>query len=260
MSESFKFVARPGTVPAYVRDAERPVSVFVEIEYQAGRLSITGVEGPTSNGDAAGGCGQIDSTLREHLAAGRFKPAAGWTPEMLARLLAIWDEWHLNDMSAADAAMIRDGWREEAATPAYVWSFSLSPDAWRDRRAAEKAALDAMAAGATFTPDARQSALAALPLSYTAVTLDDSAPEPLADYVRSPDTLGRGSGHLKPAERKTLGWIKPSEHPRGLLCKVHPESGNGYGSAWYRRDVPADVLAELQAFPLSDRAHPWRGC
>lgn len=256
MVESFKFNCRPGTVPAWTRAGERHVSAFVTIEYQGGKLSITGVEGPTSSGDAAGSCGQIDSTLRAHLDAGNFRPAEHWTPDMLRRLLDIWNEWHLNDMSAADAAMIRDGWREEAATPCYVWKFSLSSAAWEERRAAERAALDALAAGATFTPDARQSAVAALPLSYTAVTLDDVPPAPLADYERSKRITREGG--LEPAERKTLGWIKPAEHPRGLLGKEHPESGNRYGCAWYRRDVPADILAELQALPLSDRPHPWR--
>ena len=33
-------------------------SVYVEVKYKDGKLSITGVEGPTSNGDARGGCGQ----------------------------------------------------------------------------------------------------------------------------------------------------------------------------------------------------------
>jgi hypothetical protein len=71
--------------------------VFVEIQYGAdGRLSITGVEGPMSNGDARGSCGQI----REEVGNVRVFEA-GWTPAMVARLVEVWDRWHLNDMQAA---------------------------------------------------------------------------------------------------------------------------------------------------------------
>ena len=70
--------------------------VFVEVQYrQDGRLSITGVVGPKSNGDARGGCGQIRDSVRDvpHL-------AGDWTPDMITRLVAVWDRWHLNDMQA----------------------------------------------------------------------------------------------------------------------------------------------------------------
>lgn len=34
--------------------------VFVTIKYEDGELSLTGVEGPNSNGDCKGSCGQIN--------------------------------------------------------------------------------------------------------------------------------------------------------------------------------------------------------
>lgn len=250
MSQAFKANHRIGTVPAWTRTGERPVSVFVTVEFTAdGRLSITGVEGPTSSGDAAGSCGQIDSTLREHLDAGRFVPAEGWTLDRVRGLLDIWDAWHLNDMSAADDVMIRDGWREQAAVPVWLHTFTQTLDGINASNAAKDAALDALKAGSTFTPTAEQSAAYAAPYSVTI-------------YTDSPDDVPETPAGYKPGdkhpERKTLGWLKPDEHPRGLLTKLHPESGNRYGSGWYRRDVPADVLATLKGYPLADRPHPWR--
>ena len=70
--------------------------VFVEVQYRTdGRLSITGVVGPRSNGDARGSCGQIVDSVRDvpHL-------AEGWTPGMITRLVEVWERWHLNDMQA----------------------------------------------------------------------------------------------------------------------------------------------------------------
>ena len=41
-----------------------PSPVFVEIKYSDGKLSITGVEGPTRSGNCIGSCGQIDMNYR----------------------------------------------------------------------------------------------------------------------------------------------------------------------------------------------------
>lgn len=55
-------------------------------------LSVTGVVGPKSNGDAVS-CGQTG--VHEIV-----KFAAGWDAEMAAKLAEIWDRWHLNGMRA----------------------------------------------------------------------------------------------------------------------------------------------------------------
>lgn len=89
--QDFRRVCRLGTIPIGGSNA----SVFVKIEYKGGKLSITGVEGPTHGGNARGGCGQIVMSLRaEHFAA--FAP--GWSRATVRKLLEVWDRWHLNDM------------------------------------------------------------------------------------------------------------------------------------------------------------------
>ena len=74
-------------------------SLFCRIQFADGKLSITGVEGPLRNGDALGGCGQIEMhewTINEY--------APGWTADMVARFREVWHTWHLNDIRAGSPA------------------------------------------------------------------------------------------------------------------------------------------------------------
>ena len=71
-------------------------SVFCEITYKNGRLSITGVEGPYRSGNCVGGCGQIQDSLRNS----NMEFVQGWDKNKFVSFLNIWDEWHLNDMVA----------------------------------------------------------------------------------------------------------------------------------------------------------------
>ena len=72
------------------KEYNRPV--FVTIQYKDGRLSITGVEGPDSNGNAHGGAGQIELNPDNN--------SYGWSYEDVKKLKDIWDRWHLNNMRA----------------------------------------------------------------------------------------------------------------------------------------------------------------
>lgn len=102
MSQAFKKVVRLGTAKTY---RGRSYSIFCKIEYsEDGRLSITGVEGPTQGGNALGSCGQIDTHLRENGEYRKITPAPGWTTALIGDFLKVWDRWHLNDMKAGDAA------------------------------------------------------------------------------------------------------------------------------------------------------------
>jgi hypothetical protein len=94
---SWRRVVTPGTVDAGQSRPQR-ATLFVTIEYKAGQLSIQGVEGPRSNGNAAGSAGQCIDALDD------VALAPSWTPEMVARLREVWDRWHLNDMRAGTPA------------------------------------------------------------------------------------------------------------------------------------------------------------
>lgn len=71
----------------------RHISVYARIKYESGRLSICGVEGTLSSGNALGSCGQISQPKIENY-------ASGWTLEKVSKLWQVWDRWHLNDVRA----------------------------------------------------------------------------------------------------------------------------------------------------------------
>ena len=71
----------------------RGYSVFVKVNYDGQRLSISGVEGPLHSGNCLGSCSQIDMSQWNIT-----KYASGWSHAKEVRLRAIWKRWHLNDM------------------------------------------------------------------------------------------------------------------------------------------------------------------
>jgi hypothetical protein len=81
----------------------RAYRVFIKIEFENGRLSITGVGGPLPSGNCLGSAGQIIMDLRTE-GHKDWKYMKGWTPAKMTKLLDIWDEWHLNDMKAGTPA------------------------------------------------------------------------------------------------------------------------------------------------------------
>lgn len=257
---TFKKVIRPCSVMEWSRTGqETPARVFCTVELRAGgELSITGVVGPTSNGDARGSCGQIDSTLRQMITDGKVESyAEGWDAEMLAKLLDIWDAWHLNHMRAYTAEMKRDGWDKLAAKEAWVHKYTLSAEALRQCRDAKAAAEKALKKGETFCYTAEQLEAVNRPYSVQRIT-DTSAPPTTPEHYSPAERYLPGGGKVvEGAERKTMGWLRPDEHPDGLLGRKHPETDKGYGSAWYKFDVPADVLDWLRGLPAADVRHPW---
>lgn len=109
-------VLRLGTTPEF-GPADTPIAadVFCRVRYRDGRLSITGVIGPRRDGDAWGGCGQIVGTV----GAAEISPAPGWDADRIARFLAAWDRWHLNDMRAGTPEQMAALERRRAEFPGY---------------------------------------------------------------------------------------------------------------------------------------------
>ena len=80
--------------------------VFVTVQIKSARggetLSIRGVVGPMSNGHAKGACGQIQDYLTNGWTITDY--AKGWSPESVERLQEIWNQHHLNDLTAGSPA------------------------------------------------------------------------------------------------------------------------------------------------------------
>lgn len=81
-------------------------TMWVTVKWTDERLSIVGVEGPRSDGNARGSCGQNRDAL-----TGDYVVTPGWSRDMVARLAEIWDRWHLNDMRAGCEHQRAAGWK-----------------------------------------------------------------------------------------------------------------------------------------------------
>lgn len=68
---------------------------------------------------------------------------------------------------------------------------------------------------------------------------------------------GRHFEGQRSASWNLLGWIRPEEHPDGLLTRPCPECGYRYGTAWLSEDVPEDMLRFLADLPDASRKPAW---
>lgn len=236
--------------PGAIKIGNRLAPIFCKIEHKDGRLSITGVEGPLRNGDAIGSCGQIDMSLKDCVQD--ITPADGWTHDTIRQFFEVWGRWHLNAMRAECVHQRAAGWPETAKREVTLYHFRLTDAANREKEAAENAALEALRRGEHFQPSDLQQTMAQLP--YALVHHEPHLPARGQFYEPKRSIY---QGDQGPEERKLLGWLRPSEHPDGLLFRPCPECGYKYGSAWLREDVPADILQWLAGLPDSPVKPAW---
>ena len=223
--------------------AFRPV--FCKISIVDGKLSISGVVGPRSNGDAFGSCGQIDGTLRSTPRNER-QLSPGWTPFMFKKFLAHWDAWHLNDMHPECPHQAAAGWRDIARKEITFYKYHLDMAIVKEQNALKKANASALINGDTVQLTPEQIALLSRPWS-----IKTTDPTPPADYVK--DSILYDSN----TETKTLGWLTPEEHPDGILSRPCPECGYKYGHAWNTVELPAEVLQFMESLPVTDKTPAW---
>lgn len=246
-----KKVIRIGTVLEYSRisTSRVPTDVFAKIEHDGDRLSISGVIGPMSNGDARGSSGQFIMSFKEYDSRGHMNladitPASGWTPDLIKRFFDAWDRWHLNDMRANCEHQKGADW--DASRKIELTYYTLTTDAMRVRNDARGIAAAAAVRGEVAQLTKQQHALLALTDWFKERTSPPDADSPLS-----------GCYEAKKRETKTVGWIYPTEHPSGLLGKPCTVCGYKYGSAWKREEVPAEVIEFLQSLPDADKTPAW---
>ena len=116
-----KKVVSPCFCKVYTRSGnEATARAFCKIQFENGRLSITGVIGPMPSGNCRGGAGQCVDAIREG------HPCDEWTQEMLDKFCSIWDEWHLNDMRPYCKHQKELGWNKLAVTPVTLYHYRLN--------------------------------------------------------------------------------------------------------------------------------------
>lgn len=227
-----------------ISGSTRAARAFASIKYENGKLSICGVVGPLSSGSCRGSAGQC----YEEIAAGT--PAPDWTNEMLKKFVSIWERWHLNNMSPACEHQRKLGWREEAAQPVTVYHYWLTDEAYKKKKEAEKAALEALRNGETFTPSEEQVMYATLPASAESFNEELKSPyyEPKKCFY---------PGGTRATETITRGLISFDENPIGVLCKPCPVCGYKYGTGWHKEEVPQEVIDWLFNLPDSIVEPAW---
>lgn len=220
-------------------------NAFAKIEYSEGKLSITGVIGPRSNGDCFGSCGQCVDDIR------KGAPIPEWTDDMLQKFCDIWDEWHLNDMRAYCSHMKKLGWLEQMKESVEIKKWDLKREAWERKREAEKRAVDCLKAGETFVPTPEEVKLANLDLSVTTYNGEDLPDLDLYEFKQK-DCIGHSN--LK-YERRS--WLSIKNTHLGFIGKPCPVCGYKYGSSWLKEEVPEDVIAFLESLPESKITPAW---
>lgn len=154
----------------------RSYSVYCQIRIVDGELSITGVEGPLSSGNALGSCGQIEMSLD----ITKIRPAPGWTHKMLREFLTLWRRWHLNEMTAGSPA--QEAWLRD------------NPVRWEYPESHYTAACTALA-GADINPDPDY-LHDGKPYHYGTAWLKESLPVDVVEWLRG-----------LPDADKTPAWV-----------------------------------------------------
>lgn len=235
-------IINPCTCDTYEGEAKG----FCKIKFEEGRLSISGVIGPKRNENAKGSCGQCVDEIRNGT------PAPEWNQEMLNRFCDIWDEWHLNDMRPYCQHQKALGWDRLARKEVVLYNYTLRREAMDKQKGAERAAIEALKNGTVFAPTYEQVRYANLPHSIT--THEELVGEMEEIYKpRKPLYMGDKGA----TEIKTLGWLKPEEHPDGILCKPCPVCGYKYGTSWKKEDIPKDVIEWLFSLPEATEKPAW---
>lgn len=231
--------------------AMHAAKVFAKISYKDERLSISGVVGPRSNGDAWGSCGQIDDTIREHrMDAEHWSYAPGWSPIMLDDFLNVWRDWHLNDMRPYCEHQKAAGYAKLAQEKINIYHWRLKPEYSAQKKEIEEAAMDELKKAATVSIKQGEASILALAYSLETPTEDPGA---TIRHFYAPATGIQGE-HV---ETKTRGWITYEEDRRGLLGKPCEVCGYKYGSEWKHEALPAEALAFLEALPVSEVTPAW---
>ncbi len=215
-------------------------NIFCKIKIEDGKLSISGVEGPTRDGNCKGYCGQINMGLRDRV--GEIAPAPGWDTELLTKFFAVWKDWHLNDMRA-HCVHQRD-W--DISEKIEVVTYHLTAEARNNRKLLITDAARAAVAGKIMKLTPQGKALLELASDWEDIHTPPDADSPLS-----------GCYEVSKREVKAAGWVYPKEHPRGLLTKSCEVCGYNYGSKWNFEELPQDVIEFLSSLPDTDQKPAW---
>jgi hypothetical protein len=198
-------------------------NVFVNIEYNNKRLSITGEESTISK-RCMRSAGQITLNPDE------IEYASGWNKKKVERLNEIWNNWHLNDLRAGCKHQ-RTYW--DLNKKVEVFNFTWSKKFHNMRKRAEDGLMDKK----------EYNEYKQIVLSVFEATVNTTHHKWLSPLVCG--LLYQGLIQIKGKETTDAHWVRTEEHPEGLLCKPCKICGYKYGTKWLHEDVPEEILKEL---------------
>lgn len=193
--------------------------VTVEMEYKEEngkkRFSVSASVWNSRRSDIVAG-GQCLDTIAPYI-----------TDPLYKEILRLWELYHLNDMHPECEHQAAAGWREKAAEKVTLYKFTMTTEAITEQNRTKSAVLRAAQDGETLRLSKEKRLI--LGLDYSITHHSETLPETIAQYYK-----------LKSTETKTLGWLRESEHPDGILCKPCPVCGYAYGSKWVYFPIPEE--------------------
>ena len=150
---------------------------------------------------------------------------------LVQRIIELWRVYRLNVQHAECTHQRALGWPEKGKTPITQITYYLRRSALAAQSKLRDKALACLEAGETaqFTPEEKN----LVNLAWERTISDGTNPGP--EYQENKRIT------------KTLAWLRPEEHPEGLLNRPCPECGYKYGSAWLYLPIPKNTLTEIRA-------------
>ena len=146
---------------------------------------------------------------------------------LIGEIVGVWKRWHLNGMRPGCEHQ-RD-WN--TSKEIVIYEYSRSSEGTNARNAAKERAINAALADEVAGLSAKEKD--ALQAEYFIKSDRAEVPE--------------GYKHYK-TETKTAGWVRPEEHPDGLLGKACETCGYKYGTAWKHEALPREIVNQVMGW------------
>ena len=212
----------------YRHSGVKNCSVEIEWEIKDGVFSMSGTIWNPKHTDCYSGGQNIDEIAE--LFANDAK---------VQRMHAIWKRWHLNDLRAGCEHQRAMGWGKDTLV---LVTFKLQQDVFRKQSMLKERAFEELLEGKSVQLTSDEIHILKLP--YEVVGPGEAG----APYEMWRDATISDGYVASETEHKSASWVRPTEHPDGVLCKPCPTCGYKFGSKWIREELPDEVVEEIASW------------
>ena len=174
--------------------------------------------------------------------------------EKFKRIHKVWKRWHLNQSRTSCEHQRADGWgEEEIALTNYTLPPQVKNKLYSEARKAaiEQARLPLASVGLGNVSQYSSAALVLVALAEFGVNgiLGANLTEEEASILKNrPGMRDIFPVLVKKAEIKNAGFVRPEEHPEGVLGKPCLKCGYRYGFSWLKEEIPQDIIDEIKSW------------